>query len=345
MDYLKKTETVDSGEHTIPSVSVVIPAYNAEHYLGEALQSVLDQSWRDYEVIVVNDGSTDGTGSVLDTFMRKDSRIVRIDQPNSGKPSIARNRGIRASRGEYIAFLDADDIWLPSKLERSIEALRSTRADLCYHDFYRMQENGTFFPQSRWTELDFLESATRHLDKCGEYTYIMKPSFLGFAASSYNPIQTSGVTVKKTTLIGENTWFPEDMILGEDDDLWYRIFFNNFVVLINQSLSAYRKHSGSITALNEKTMLLSVISASENNLERYHSRMTIINVLSIKHKLSFRYQNLAYLYRLEGDYNTAYQFYLRSFKFSPSPRKLASLFRIIMLLIRQPTTRLWNTNK
>lgn len=102
-------------------VSVVIPTHNRGHLIGQALDSVLAQTYRDFEVIVVDDGSTDDTLSVLDEYKE---RIRVIRQPHRGQAgSHARNAGIREATGEFIAFLDSDDLWLPAKLERQMALL------------------------------------------------------------------------------------------------------------------------------------------------------------------------------------------------------------------------------
>lgn len=109
-------------------VSVVIPVYNGARYLEETLNSVLAQSYQPLEVIVVDDGSSDGTSDLL---LRFGDRITRITQDNQGQAA-ARNRGIAAARGEYIAFLDADDLWHANKLTRQIAHLQSTSGtDAC----------------------------------------------------------------------------------------------------------------------------------------------------------------------------------------------------------------------
>lgn len=99
---------------SIVKVSVIIPTYNYGRFLGEAIQSVLDQTFTDFELIVVDDGSTDNTKEVVSSF--KDSRIKYIFQENCGV-SAAQNTGIRASTGEYIAILGSDDKWFPENLE------------------------------------------------------------------------------------------------------------------------------------------------------------------------------------------------------------------------------------
>lgn len=104
-----------------PLVSVVIPAYNAARYLTGSIPSVLAQTWADFELIVVNDGSTDATEACVESF--RDDRIRLVSQANRGLAG-ARNGGIRAARGEFIAFLDADDLWHPEKLARHVAHLQ-----------------------------------------------------------------------------------------------------------------------------------------------------------------------------------------------------------------------------
>jgi glycosyltransferase involved in cell wall biosynthesis len=100
-------------------ITCVVPVCNGERYLREAIESIRSQTYRDIEIIVVDDGSTDGTAAIIAEY----AAIVRpISQANAGPPS-ARNRGLAAARGEFIAFLDADDVWLPEKLERQMACL------------------------------------------------------------------------------------------------------------------------------------------------------------------------------------------------------------------------------
>jgi len=115
-----------------PTVSVIIPTYNRAHLVGRAIRSVLSQTCQDFEIIVVDDGSTDDTEKVVSSF--NDSRIRYFrHQTSSGGPTAARNTGIRVSRGKYVAFLDSDDEYLPQKLESQLEVFEhqsSTRTDL-----------------------------------------------------------------------------------------------------------------------------------------------------------------------------------------------------------------------
>ncbi len=117
----------------LPSVAVVIPVFNGARYLGEALASVFAQTHRPAEVVVVDDGSTDGSAALAASF----AGVTLLAQPNAG-PSSARNAGVAASSAELIAFLDADDLWLRQKLERQVAALESDPAVglvLCYQEY------------------------------------------------------------------------------------------------------------------------------------------------------------------------------------------------------------------
>jgi glycosyltransferase involved in cell wall biosynthesis len=109
-----------------PAVSAIIPAYNRAHTVGRAIQSVLDQTFQDLEIIVVDDGSTDGTKAIVEAF--RDPRIRYLRHERNRGAAAARNTGIRASHGEYLAFLDSDDEWLPHKLEEQIALLKDPTA-------------------------------------------------------------------------------------------------------------------------------------------------------------------------------------------------------------------------
>ncbi|MDY6902826.1 MAG: glycosyltransferase family A protein [Cyanobacteriota bacterium] len=108
----------------VVNVTIVLPAYNASEYLAETLNSVLNQTYKDFELLVIDDGSTDNTRDIVRDFCQQDSRIRLISQENQGV-SVARNSGIKMARGKYIAFLDSDDLWLPNKLARHVEHLQA----------------------------------------------------------------------------------------------------------------------------------------------------------------------------------------------------------------------------
>ena len=127
----------------MPKVSVIIPIYNAEKFISGTIESVIAQTYQDWEIIAVDDGSTDKTPEILTKYKKKlSSNLQVITQENSGV-SIARNKGIPAARGEYIAFLDHDDLWTPEKLEKQVKLLDSNKElGLVYSDSYVIDECG-----------------------------------------------------------------------------------------------------------------------------------------------------------------------------------------------------------
>ncbi len=112
--------------------SVVIPAYNAAFSIGETVESVLAQSWKGFELLVVDDGSTDDTPRIVRAIADRDSRVRLVAGPRFGLPAGPRNLGMRESKGDYIAFLDADDLWKPDKLANDADYLASDAADFLY---------------------------------------------------------------------------------------------------------------------------------------------------------------------------------------------------------------------
>lgn len=122
-----------------PAISIIVPVYNSAPYLKRALDSIRRQSMKHYEVILINDGSTDSSRDILLSYCRKDARFRLIDQENSGV-SAARNAGLKAARGEYIAFLDSDDFLAPFYLQRLYRAAVEFDADIVCCGFYRYYE-------------------------------------------------------------------------------------------------------------------------------------------------------------------------------------------------------------
>jgi len=123
-----------------PLVSVIIPSYNSSRFIQETIDSVLNQSFKNFEVIIVDDGSTDGQFDLIFAFCQKDERVRYIYQQNRGVAS-ARNAGFNHSSGNYVAFLDADDIWLPENLSAKLAKFEEREYGLVHSDGYFIDEN------------------------------------------------------------------------------------------------------------------------------------------------------------------------------------------------------------
>ncbi|MDO5377336.1 MAG: glycosyltransferase [Clostridia bacterium] len=135
-------------------VSVIVPCYNAERYLSECLRSVLEQTVRDIEVLVIDDGSTDGTLDIARRFEAADARVSVLCQENRGVCA-ARNAGLRRACGEYVTFVDADDLLVSGALSSMLKAARESEADLvvCAHETFDEAGNAqAVWPQTRWMD-------------------------------------------------------------------------------------------------------------------------------------------------------------------------------------------------
>lgn len=125
-------------------ISIITPCYNAEKYLERAIDSVLAQTYHDWEMLIVDDCSSDASADIINVYSRKDDRIryFKTDNP-SGSPTLPRNIGIENAKGRYIAFLDSDDLWLPCKLERQMAVLNGHKeAAVVYSDYEKITESG-----------------------------------------------------------------------------------------------------------------------------------------------------------------------------------------------------------
>ena len=124
-----------------PLVSVIVPVYKTEKFIHRCIDSVLNQTYSNWEMILVDDGSPDACGQICDSYAEKDGRIHVIHQENQGL-SAARNAGIKICKGEWIYFLDSDDLWLPEKLEKQINFMISHEYVFSYHEYEKIDEYG-----------------------------------------------------------------------------------------------------------------------------------------------------------------------------------------------------------
>lgn len=120
-------------------VSIVMPSWNTEKYIGESIQSVIDQTYENWELIIVDDCSTDDTDKVVSKF--KDRRIKYLKNKKNSGAALTRNRALREARGEWIAFLDSDDLWLPNKLEKQISFMNNNNYIFSYHEYEKIDED------------------------------------------------------------------------------------------------------------------------------------------------------------------------------------------------------------
>jgi glycosyltransferase involved in cell wall biosynthesis len=253
----------------MPKVSIIVPVFNCAPYIEDCLASLTTQTETDIEMIVVDDGSRDGSLEIVARLAAKDIRISILSFPsNSGFPGFARNQGIARASGQYIAFLDGDDLYHPRKIESVVSAFeRLPDVNVVFHDVVRFW--GTPGPDTNTsflTNARFIERAAEHLTKGSHGLYRCNGSLYRFASLHFVPCHTSSIVVRRDALLSERIWFPE-VKSGEDGDLWFRLLKNQPFAFINEALSYYRQRPGSITS-DQAQYLLGSIQVHKDNLKR-----------------------------------------------------------------------------
>lgn len=209
---------------TQPLVSVVIATYNMGQYINQAVDSILQQHWQNLEVIVVDDGSTDHTPDAMATY-EGDSRINYIRTPNQGQPK-AKNTGIRNTRGEFIAFCDADDLWEPTKLTVQMPLFDNPNVGIVYSEVSNIDEHN-----NRYTKP---ANETRHSGKVTNQLLI--ENFVPF-----------GTSVIRRACIERNGIFDETFRMGIDWDLWLRYSLDWEFAYTPERTYIYRVWSGQMS--------------------------------------------------------------------------------------------------
>ncbi len=210
------------------TISIIIPTYNAGEYIKEALASVLAQSFQDFEVIIVDDGSTDDTAQKVETLC--DPRILYVYKENQG-PAAARNHGLNLVRGEYIAFLDVDDLWEPHKLEMHLDLMKSSpRMGMSFSWFQILFDKPVRRFESPW----FTPPKKRIL----RFVDFLERNWTGHSSS----------VVLRTQCMRECEGFDESFHTGEDYYLWLQIAQRGWEIgFLPEALSTYRRRTGSLT--------------------------------------------------------------------------------------------------
>ncbi len=256
----------------MPSISVIIPVYNGEKTIHETIESVLNQTLSDFEVIVINDGSQDSTLEIVSSI--QDPRLKVISYPNAGL-SVTRNRGISLASGDYIAFIDADDLWTPDKLESQFKALQANpQAAVAYSWTNHIDESSQF------------SRTGSHMTVSGNvYAKLLLANFL---ENGSNPL----IRRQALTTVGG---FDETLIAAEDWDMYLRLAAHYHFVAVPSPQVLYR---------------ISIDSMSSNVYKQEKESVKVIKKAFIqapKFLQHLKKQSLANLYKyltfktLEGD--------------------------------------------
>lgn len=271
----------------MPRVSVIIPTYNRAELLRSAIISVLDQTFQDFEIVVVDDASKDNTAEVISSF--NDKRINYICHETNKGEAGARNTGVINSEGEYIAFLDDDDEWLPDKLRKQVELFEDSPRELggVYTGFLKVNRN------------------------TGEVLKIVIPTKRGnifYELLKFNWIRLPSVLLLKKECFEKVGLFDASIPFGLDHDMWIRISKEFHFEFIKEPLAKYYSHVNSRLSTNYRL----VISGKEAMLKKY-SQLIALN----KKDYSYHYLNLGVLYCFSGNTKKGREAFLKAIRVYP----------------------------
>lgn len=296
---------------TLPiTISVVVPCHNAAPFLARTLAAIVAQSWRELEIVLVDDGSTDD--SVAVALATGDERLRIIRQEASGGPSGPRNRAIAEARGRYIFFCDADDVMHPGKIERQVRVFEQHPAvALVFTDFEVIDADGQVLEPSFIAQYDTLKRIVAAgpgpdggLRREQLLDGLLRANFIG----------TSGVAVRKAVLDDVGVFDPS-LASSEDLDLWLRIARRHACAFLDMIGHAYRRHPGSLMHENGLRHPLARIEVLRRQLG---PEATPAQVRLIRYWLGRNYCGLGYLHERRREYAAARDFYLESLRVRPN---------------------------
>lgn len=232
-----------------------MPAYNSEAYITEAIQSVINQVHQNWELLVIDDASTDSTKEIVKAFAAKDSRIQLLANATNSGTHHSRNKGIKAASGVYIAFLDADDLWKPEKLSKQLKVLSKPNVAACFSSYDLMDENG-----------DLLHKKIQALPIL-HYEKLLKANYVGNLTGIYN-----------VDILGK-IYCPQ-IAKRQDWALWLKVIDEGGPIEgLQESLAYYRLRKNSIS--NNKFEML------KYNFKVYHQVLNFSFMKSIWKMLIF----------------------------------------------------------
>lgn len=207
-------------------VSIITPVYRCEKYISKTIESVQKQTFQNWEMLLVDDCTPDNSAGIIAKYAEKDKRIRYIKQPQNGGAALARNAGLRVAKGRYIAYLDADDVWLPTKLERQIKFMDENNVQFSCCDYEKIEEDDT--PLNKVV----------HMPKTITYNQLLSNTI----------IQTVGVIVDLDKVDRRLLEMP-NVRRGQDSATWLQMLRNGVkFVGQNEVLAQYRRVPQSLSA-------------------------------------------------------------------------------------------------
>ncbi len=203
-------------------VSIITPTYNCGNFIVETIESVLSQTYTNWEMIIADDCSTDNTKELIEPYLEKDNRIKYICNVRNSGAAITRNNALRIAKGRWIAFLDSDDLWTSGKLERQIKFMLDNNYSFSYHEYVEIDEKSN--------EIGVYVSGIKHVTKLGMYACCWP----GCLAVMYDANVVGLIQIN-------------DVKKNNDTAMWLKVIEKADCYLLKENLGLYRRRKGSIT--------------------------------------------------------------------------------------------------
>lgn len=213
-------------------VSIIVPVYNAEKFINDTIQTVLNQTYKNWELLLVNDCSTDNSKKIIEEYEKKDKRIHLIELEQNSGAAIARNTGIENSKGRYIAFLDADDLWDKRKLEKQLKFIKENNYEFTYTGYEFADENG---------------------NKNGKIVEV--PNNINYKQALKNTTIFTSTVIFDTKKLDKELIKMPNVKRGQDTATWWKVLKTGVVAHgLQESLSIYRRSNNTLSSNKLKAL-------------------------------------------------------------------------------------------
>lgn len=291
-----------------PKVSVIIPVYNGAKNLKETIESILNQTFKDFEVIVIDDCSTDNSREIVTKYFGSKVKLI-VHQKNMGGPAPTKNTGINEAKGEYLAFTDHDDIWFPTKLEKQIAVLEEDKEAVAnFTNGYILNNDTGENIAQRWGKINEKPERKETLEKLLNQNFILS---------------TTSALIRKS-VIAKIGGFDDKMKLADDYEMWLRLANTGRLTFIFEPLFQWRYHLTSLSH-NEEKHLTDLIYIYEKFRKSVKDK-EYDDI--IQRKLSGYYKRLGNYYLANKKYEQA----KASYNLSLENEKNQRLLKIILVL-------------
>ena len=303
----------------MPKVSIIMPVYNGARYLEQSIGSLLGQTYADFEIIAVDDGSKDNSLDILHDLSQRDQRLVVRSRPNSGGPAAPKNDGLAAARGEYVGFLDYDDYSHPEHLQRLVEGLDAHPEWVAaFHDLEYVDTNDRSLPGTYLGKARFQEKASTYITPIGDGWFDCGPRYYEFMCLHHDGMHTQSVLIARGRTGGAEISFDTTYKIVDDVHLWLRVGRMGRVGYLDQVLGSYRLHEGGITR-NKRLGAQEGSDVHARNFPFAESLLENGALERYREKIASHHAMAARICYLEGRHREAFEWYSRALRWKSSP--------------------------